>query len=69
MRRTKDGKRRSAITSPVANSPSDTVVRKGSRAERITLHLLVFVSGVVLMGLEIAGNRVLAPHFGNSVLV
>lgn len=33
------------------------------------LKLLVFVAGAVLMGLEIVGSRLLAPHFGNSVFV
>jgi spermidine synthase len=33
------------------------------------LKLLVFTAGAVLMGLEIAGSRILAPHFGNSVFV
>jgi spermidine synthase len=33
------------------------------------LKILVFGAGGVLMGLEIAGSRVLAPHFGNSVFV
>lgn len=33
------------------------------------LKLLVFTGGAVLMGLEMAGSRVLAPHFGNSVFV
>lgn len=33
------------------------------------LMVLVFVAGAVLMGLEIVGSRVLAPHFGNSVFV
>ena len=35
----------------------------------VRLNLLVFVAGAVLMGLEIASSRVLAPHFGNSVFV
>jgi spermidine synthase len=33
------------------------------------LKVLVFWAGAVLMGLEIAGSRVLAPHFGNSIFV
>lgn len=33
------------------------------------LHLTVLVSGAVLMALEMLGNRVLAPHFGNSIFV
>jgi spermidine synthase len=33
------------------------------------LKMLVFWAGAVLMGLEIAGSRVLAPHFGNSIFV
>jgi spermidine synthase len=33
------------------------------------LKIMVFVAGAVLMGLEIVGSRLLAPHFGNSVFV
>jgi spermidine synthase len=33
------------------------------------LHAVVFVCGAVLMGLEIVGSRILAPHFGNSIFV
>src|SRR6185436_8373067 len=33
------------------------------------LRLLVVAAGAVLMALEIAGSRVLAPHFGNSTFV
>src|SRR5436190_16236381 len=40
-----------------------------SRTALLGLKVLVFWAGAVLMGLEIAGSRVLAPHFGNSIFV
>ena len=36
---------------------------------RCLLYIVVFISGAVLMGLEIVGSRVLAPHFGSSIFV
>src|SRR5204863_1716911 len=36
---------------------------------RFLLNIIVFVSGAVLMALEIVGSRVLAPYFGNSIFV
>ncbi len=36
---------------------------------RFLLNIIVFVSGAVLMGLEIVGSRVLAPYFGSSIFV
>ncbi|MBI4612132.1 MAG: fused MFS/spermidine synthase [Planctomycetes bacterium] len=38
-------------------------------ANQLGLKVLVLTAGAVLMGLEIVGSRLLAPHFGNSVFV
>ncbi len=35
----------------------------------LLLYFIVFISGWVLMALEIVGSRVLAPYFGNSIFV
>ena len=35
----------------------------------IRLYTVVFLSGAALMGLEIAGSRILAPVFGTSIFV
>ncbi len=51
-------------TTEVASRPSARPL-----VQQLGLPLLVFTAGAVLMALEIAGSRVLAPHFGNSVFV
>src|SRR5439155_25859792 len=36
---------------------------------QLLLNFVVFISGAVLMSLEIVGSRVLAPNFGSSIFV
>lgn len=43
--------------------------KKQARYATLALCSVVFVSGGVLMGVEIAGSRVLAPSFGTSIFV
>jgi spermidine synthase len=61
----RDDKPAAAAADGLNRVPARTWFMRSSAA----LKLLVFVAGAVLMGLEIAGSRVLAPHFGNSVFV
>ena len=35
----------------------------------LTIYLLAFVGGFVVMSLELLGGRVLAPYFGSSIYV
>lgn len=56
----------------VPTNPTDDPPQAPSKVAApgaLNLKVLVFFAGAVLMGLEIAGSRVLAPHFGNSIFV
>jgi spermidine synthase len=54
-----------AAAGAAANAPIGKALIPGA----LGLKLVVFISGAVLMGLEIVGSRLLAPYFGNSVFV
>jgi spermidine synthase len=57
--------------SQVANHDVTSAVTQDSepRTSDWQLRVIVFVSGAVLMGLEMTGSRVLAIHFGSSIYV
>ena len=54
---------------PTNAGPSAPHSGVGPQFGKLSLQVVVFVSGAVLMGLEIVGSRILAPYFGNSVFV
>jgi hypothetical protein len=70
MKKTRDGTNPRGRSNEAGNRPQDAGNPSAHPLpERTALNLLVFIAGLVLMGLEIAGSRILAPHFGSSVFV
>ena len=51
---------------PVAEPAAEP---RGERLEAVAIGAAVFLAGGVLLGVEIAASRVLAPYFGNSLYV
>src|SRR5437667_11121753 len=54
---------------PIENIPEDAQKESIATISNWRLKGLVFISGAVLMGLEMAASRVLAIHFGWSIYV
>jgi spermidine synthase len=57
------------LTANQQNSKDPATIESIVPISRWRLKSLVFISGAVLMGLEMAGSRVLAIHFGSSIYV
>ncbi len=61
-----EARARTVLEQPVTSLP---VPVTGRSSLTLLVSTAVFICGAVLMGLEIVGSRVLAPHFGNSIYV
>jgi spermidine synthase len=48
---------------------TDCVEELALRANRTLLYVLVFTSGMVSLGVELAASRLLDPFFGNSIII
>jgi spermidine synthase len=71
-RKDRGGKSGRQPEAPAEEAQAAPFLGDGERPDgpgKFQLEALVLVAGAVLMGLEIVGSRVLAPHFGNSVFV
>ena len=60
----------SATRSGASAAATDrTLDPRAARRAAWALYLIVFMSGGILMGVQIAGSRILAPSFGSSIFV